>query len=368
MYIEEEKMNRQARKKSRASHPRPDYMNSVWAQLYLNPGHEDYIMETKPDLFRMRFRLTPDCFQELLDLVEEDRAMHFAGFGGKDAARRPGVPLALLLLGSLRYLGRHCHFDDLQEATKIDKETHRRFFICLCAWGRQRLFQKFCLPPSTDEEIDKIERLYAAAGFPGCMGSFDVTHVPLQSLSVNLVNQYKNGKHDYPTKAFEVVVDHTSRVLYVCPGMPGTYNDKTIVKYDDFVNGLRTTPLFRDYKWSCYDSNGQVCEQRGVYCIVDGGYLQQPHMMSAFHVTSNADQIEWSRMLGSLRKDVECFFGRLKKRFTIFHDGVRVHDIERLDDIFFFCSALHNWLHSADGLGENWELGWTREVRYDRGA
>jgi len=91
-------------------------------------------------------------------------------------------------------------------------------------------------------------------------------------------------------------------------------------------------------------------------------------MMSAFHVTSNADQIEWSKMLGSLRKDVECFFGRLKKRFTIFHDGVRVHDIERLDDIFFFCSALHNWLHSADGLGENWELGWTREVRYDRGA
>jgi len=344
-------------------------MNSSWAQLYLRPEHEDYIMNRTPELFRMRFRISLTCFQELLAYIEEDRAEHFAGFGRHDAAGRAGVPIALLLLGALRYLGRHCHFDDLLEATKIDKETHRRFFICLCAWGRTRFFGKFCSAPSTPEEISKITTIYTAAGFPGCMGSFDVTHVPLQSLSVNLVNQYKNGKHDYPTKAFQVVVDHTSKVLSVCPGMPGTYNDKTIVKYDTFVTSLRTLPLFRDYQWFRYDSQGKICEERGVYCIVDGGYLQQPHMMSAFHVTSDQAQIDWGKMLGSLRKDVECFFGRLKKRFTIFHDGVRVHDVERLDDIFFFCCALHNWLHSVDGLDENWELGWTQEVRcFDSGA
>ena len=349
-------------KRSRASYPRPDYMSSLWAQLYLDPGHEDYLMNKDPALFRKRFRLTPQCFAEHLDLIEEDHDRYFARFGQRDAAGRSGVPIGLLLLGSLRYIGRHCHFDDLQEVTKVDKETHRQFFMCLCAWGRQRLFRKFCSPPSTGDEVGKIENLYAAAGFPGCMGSFDVTHVPLQSLSVNLVNQYKNGKHEYPTKAFQVVVDHTSKVLSVCPGMPGTYNDKTIVKYDDFVLSLSKDSLFHDYKWSYYVNEGQVCVERGVYCIVDGGYVQQPHVMSAFHTTSDDDQIAWSKMLGSLRKDVECFFGRLKKRFTIFHDGVRVHDIERLDDIFFFCCALHNWLHFADGLDEDWELGWTSEV------
>jgi len=343
-------------------------MSSAWAQLYLSPESEEYIMTTKPELFRMRFRLTGECFEQLLGYIEDDRAEYFSGFGRADAAGRPGVPIDLLLLGALRYLGRHCHFDDLQEATKVDKETHRRFFVRLCYWGRTRLFRKFCSPPSTNEEISNITKIYAAAGFPGCMGSFDVTHIPLQALSVNLVNQYKNGKHDYPTKAFQVVVDHTSKVLSVCPGMPGTYNDKTIdktiVKYDDFVTSLRTNPLFRDYKWSRYDGTGRVCEDRGVYCIVDGGYTQQPHMMSAFHSTSDDNQAAWGQMLGSLRKDVECFFGRLKKRFTIFHDGIRVHDVDRLDDIFFFCCALHNWLHSVDGLDENWELGWTQEVRY----
>ena len=39
-----------------------------------------------------------------------------------------GVPLELLVLGSLRYLGRGWTFDDLEEATGISEESHRVFF------------------------------------------------------------------------------------------------------------------------------------------------------------------------------------------------------------------------------------------------
>ena len=37
-------------------------------------------------------------------------------------------PISLLLLGSLRYIGRGWCFDDLEEATGISEEVHRVFF------------------------------------------------------------------------------------------------------------------------------------------------------------------------------------------------------------------------------------------------
>lgn len=46
----------------------------------------------------------------------------------KDAVGRDGSPLELLILGALRYLGRGWSFDDLEEATGISQEVHRRFF------------------------------------------------------------------------------------------------------------------------------------------------------------------------------------------------------------------------------------------------
>ena len=32
-------------------------------------------------------------------------------------------------------------------------------------------------PPETEEEIKECTRDYDAAGFPGCIGSIDVTHI-----------------------------------------------------------------------------------------------------------------------------------------------------------------------------------------------
>ena len=39
--------------------------------------------------------------------------------------------LGFLLLGKLQYLGRGCYFDDLEEATGINGEAHRKFSINL---------------------------------------------------------------------------------------------------------------------------------------------------------------------------------------------------------------------------------------------
>ena len=61
-----------------------------------------------------------------------------------------------------------------------------------------------------------------------------------------------------------------------------------------------------------------------------------------------SSETEWSGLLESLRKDVECLFGILKKRFMILKHSVRFHDIETISDVFRTCCILHNMLLEHD--------------------
>ena len=62
----------------------------------------------------------------------------------------------------------------------------------------------------------------------------------------------------------------------------------------------------------------------------------------------------WCSHVESLRKDVECTFGILKKRFMILKHAVRLHNIEDLEHIFRTCAILHNILLEHDGR-DDWE-------------
>ena len=76
-----------------------------------------------------------------------------------------------------------------------------------------------------------------------------------------------------------------------------------------------------------------------------------------FTVTSNVDEIRWSKWLESMRKDVECMFGILKGRWRILKAGVRIHGVDGVDDAWLTCCALHNWLLDIDGLNGALEHG-----------
>ncbi len=58
-----------------------------------------------------------------------------------------------------------------------------------------------------------------------------------------------------------------------------------------------------------------------------------------------------------MRKVVECTFGILKGRWRILKAGVRIHSVDGVDEVWFTCCALHNWLLDIDGLNGEWENG-----------
>ena len=100
-----------------------------------------------------------------------------------------GVPLELLVLGSLHYLGRGWTFDDLDEATGISEESHRVFFHRFISCGRKFLFPKWVKAPQTASEIEDSMSEYAAAGYPGCIGSTDASHIIIDKCYKHLKNQ-----------------------------------------------------------------------------------------------------------------------------------------------------------------------------------
>jgi DDE superfamily endonuclease len=68
---------------------------------------------------------------------------------------------------------------------------------------------------------------------------------------------------------------------------------------------------------------------------------------------SNIEQA-FSEMLKSVQKDVECCFGSLKGHWRYLKTGIRLQSVERMDDVWCTCCALHNLLLDVDGQTDDW--------------
>jgi hypothetical protein len=65
-------------------------------------------------------------------------------------------------------------------------------------------------------------------------------------------------------------------------------------------------------------------------------------------------QVQW---LESMLKDVECTFEILKGPWQILKTGVQVYGVDKVDQVWFTCCVLHNWLLDADELTDKWNNG-----------
>lgn len=187
-----EEIERQQQKKARARrsvkrHPvyiRDDNGNIVrltptkssWYAMYvLSPNINNEKWKKK---FRRRFRMP---YEKYVDVVEElKEAEAFKQWSRFDAVGSPPSPIELLVLGALRYIGRGWTFDDLEESTGISEETHRKFFHVFITYGSTIWYERYVRWPSTAAEAEEHMHEMALAGFDGCVGSMDATHVGME--------------------------------------------------------------------------------------------------------------------------------------------------------------------------------------------
>jgi hypothetical protein len=170
--------------------------------------------------------------------------------------------------------------------------------------------------PNNIDDLKIVMNRYATKKLPGCCGSIDVVHLKWSNCPAG---DYKRslGKEGYLTLAFEVVTGRDREILGISPVQFGTRNDQHIVKLDPTVSKLKKD-WYKDVVWEHYDLLGRQLLSRGVYFICDGGYLCWPILVCSFkHSGASTQEGYFSCTLESVRKDVECTFGILKKWWKI---------------------------------------------------
>jgi hypothetical protein len=217
-------------------HPR----GTLWYALYVkNPMVQNTKFLNK---FRRRFCIPYDKFLELVDIAkqatDDDGNLYFRRWMSSDATGIPSSPIELLILGSLRYLGRGWYFDDIEEATAISEEVHRCFFHVFIKFGAEVLYKRWVIAPTTQEEADEHMYEMRKAGFNGSIGSTDATHVLWHRCSYKHRQAHLGYKMSQTARSYNITVNHRRRILWSTQGLPARWNDKTVVMFDDFARGI----------------------------------------------------------------------------------------------------------------------------------
>ena len=95
--------------------------------------------------------------------------------------------------------------------------------------------------------------------------------------------------------------------------------------YDDMLQAVRGGKYAECTYEVFTDANLTTKEVKGLYIICDGGYHRWRVLQCPQTLNSDPKVALWSRWMESVRKDVECTFGILKRRFRCLKLPVQWH-------------------------------------------
>ncbi len=166
---------------------------------------------------------------------------------------------------------------------------------------------------------------------------------------------------------YQIVVNHANWINSVTPGahanvmlaliyfdstksgFPGCINDKTGVRYDEYIAKMRTDPVFTGYEFPLYDSRGRTITGRGAYAIADGGYHLWKVSQGPAPDAPSLQERAFSKVVVENRKDSEVTIGRLRHRFRVLRMPFLCKRREQIDATVHTAAILHNMLLKYDG-------------------
>ena len=321
--------------------------NSLWGQLMSAIQEEiaEKGMLPQSDLqktFRLRFRVPYSMF---VDIVQECVDANVFGGTGK---RKPKIGVDFKVLTCLRILGRNFVCDSVVEILNTGVMTVNNVFKDFAANYSAAYYDKYVYVPE-GADLDKVEKDYRYMGFPGCVGSMDVTHLHWGACPKHL-RHHCIGRYGHPTVAFNFVCAHTRRIHHISTPFYGATNDITISYNDNYPRKLMLCQQHQQRVFKTFNRNGDVTYWQGAYLITDGGYptcysFVNPNLPDyAYH------SVLWAEWLESIRKDVERCFGTLKMRFRWLIGPIAYHELSTIANVVKVCAILHNRLLEYDGM------------------
>jgi hypothetical protein len=151
--------------------------------------------------------------------------------------------------------------------------------------------------------------------------------------------------------SYNVHCGHNKRIFHVGPIFPGSTNDMTMVKADTFVSRVRDpNGVYASFVYDMLYADGSSYKTKGCWHLCEGGYHQWRTTICGLKDGLSDAEKRFSKRAESVRKDIECVFGRLKMRFGVLRLPMLAQSADLIDDQFRTCCVLHNMLLHIDGL------------------
>ena len=236
----------------------------------------------------------------------------------REPTKSKSVSPRILLLVSFKRLASGAHWQTIAECAFVSAPVLREFSTQKFApyFSSDAYYSRHVRYPKIVSSIRATGRAYRAWGFPGCVGSVDVVHMPWDAAPSVLNRMFYNGRKGAATYASVVTVDNDCIALHATRAAPGASNDKTLILDDEYHNALETNTLYSDYKYDLLDVSGKTAT-KGVYTICDGGFNAHCTKMATISAPTEFEYA-WNERLESVRKDVERCFGQLKNDFKYY--------------------------------------------------
>ena len=139
------------------------------------------------------------------------------------------------------------------------------------------MFKRYVTDAARPLKMNDLTKLFTQAGFNGCIGSMDATHIPILKCSVWAHNIHKGGKLTVPSRTYNLKVTHSRQIIGSTTVHPETFNDKTLIMYDCLLPIIHNGELNQDHVFTLLekDKENKIIEVEyvGAWFIVDNGYL-----------------------------------------------------------------------------------------------
>lgn len=173
--------------------------------------------------------------------------------------------------------------------------------------------------PTGDDLKAVSDGFQRRAGLPNCVGAIDGSHIRIRSpTSREQAIDFYNRK-GYHSIVLQAVTDCDGCFLDVSCGLPGSANDKRV---------LRFSSLFQRVQAGCILQEPVVSINAGFqlkpYLLGDGGYAMERWLMIPYHIVPSSPDLHvlYNARHTAGRICVEQAFGLLKGRFSLLEKGI----------------------------------------------
>lgn len=320
-----------------------------WPAHEMRPGTNSFGPEQPEHAFERRFRMPRISFNRILSVCITHSEYMRQGLK-PDCTGKMGITPLVKVICALRILSYGIPSDLADDMFNVSETTADLCVKNFCSAVQTGLKSQYLRDP-TDEELKEIEKQFAKAGFPGCIGCLDCAGWEWKNCPKALQG-IMTGKNNRPEVRMEVICSLDLWIWSFKFGLPGAMNDLNILELSDhFAKVLSGV-------FPSISPNYQVDNKpfSWFYYLTDGIY--PPWRIFIQSINNSDDEVDkhFSAAQEAVRKCIERVFGVLYRRFKILFIACEYWSVEKMRSVSETAVILHNMIveqrrasYSSDG-------------------